>query len=112
MAMIKGTSVLLYERHPSGEDPFGHTTYTETVETIDNVLIAPVSGNEVIQELSLDGKKAIYQLAIPKGDTHTWEGNKVEFFGEVFKVIGKPTQGMEDNIPLAWNKKVMVERYE
>ena len=36
---------------------------------------------------------------------------KVSFFGETFKTYGEPTQGIEHLIPLAWNKKVKVERY-
>jgi hypothetical protein len=36
----------------------------------------------------------------------------VEFFGQRFRTIGFPTQGIEELIPLAWNKKVKVERYE
>jgi hypothetical protein len=36
----------------------------------------------------------------------------VEFFGEKFRTIGAPTQGIEDMIPLSWNKKVKVVRYE
>ncbi|WP_256126938.1 hypothetical protein [[Ruminococcus] torques] len=47
----------------------------------------------------------------PKGDKHTWKDNKVEFFGEIWKVIGFPQQGIEQNIPLEWNQKWMVERY-
>jgi hypothetical protein len=65
----------------------------------------------VISELSLNGKKALYQLAIPKGDTHQWEDAEVEFFGERWKTVGYPTMGIEEMIPLDWNKKVLVERY-
>jgi len=51
-------------------------------------------------------------LAIPKGDTNIWEDQEVRFFGERFRVFGKPLQGIDDLIPLEWNKKVTVERYE
>jgi hypothetical protein len=43
---------------------------------------------------------------------HTWTDRKVEFFGETFRAIGAPTQGIDALIPLAWNKKIRVERYE
>jgi len=36
----------------------------------------------------------------------------VDFFGERFRVIGKPTKGLEHLIPLRWNMKVRVERIE
>jgi hypothetical protein len=64
-----------------------------------------------LDTLNLTGKKAVYTIAIPKGDEHVWEDNKVEFFGETWKVIGLPQQGIEHNIPLEWNQKWMVERY-
>ena len=60
---------------------------------------------------NLFGKKAVYTLAIPKGDTHKWEDSVVEFFGHKWKTFGFPIEGIESNIPLDWNKKVMVERY-
>lgn len=67
--------------------------------------------SEILDTLNLTGKKAVYTIAIPKGDEHVWEDNKVEFFGETWKVIGLPQQGIEHNIPLEWNQKWMVERY-
>jgi hypothetical protein len=79
---------------------------------VDNVLIGEPTSEDVIDALNLTGKHLAYTLAIPKGDTHTWTDRKVEFFGEVFHTIGEPTQGIEALIPLSWNKKVKVERYE
>lgn len=35
-----------------------------------------------------------------------------KFFGADWKVIAIPTEGIEELIPLDWNKKVQVERYE
>ena len=56
-----------------------------------------------------EGRRAVYILGLPKGDTHRWEGCRVRFFGEVWRVIGKPTEGIEHLIPLQWNRKVKVE---
>ena len=61
--------------------------------------------------VGLDGKKIRYQLAIPKGDDHIWEDTLVEFFGETWRTIGFTATGIEDLIPLSWNRKVWVERY-
>lgn len=112
MALFKGIPIKLIKKIKSDEDPFGNPIYTETEITVDNVLIAPVSGDDVINQLNLTGRKAVYQLAIPKGDTNTWENQEVRFFGERWRVFGIPTQGVDHLIPLDWNKKVMVERYE
>lgn len=37
-------------------------------------------------------------------------GRKARFFGETWQVIGMPTRGTEQLIPLGWNMKVKVER--
>lgn len=112
MAMIKGITVTLYEKIESGTDEFNHPVYTEREYRVENVLVAPASVTEILDTLSLTGKKAVYNIAIPKGDTHTWEDNRVDFFGESWHVIGLPQRGIEENIPLDWNEKWMVERYE
>ena len=90
--MIKGIPVKLYERTASGTDTFGHPIYTETPVTVEDVLVAPASTTEVLDMLNITGKKAVYNIAIPKGDTHDW-------------------QGIEENIPGRWNQRWMVERY-
>ncbi len=112
MAMIKGITVTLYEKVKTGEDEFRHPIYEERPDLIENVLVYPASTTEVLDTLNLTGKKAVYNLAVPKGDTHTWEDNRVEFFGKMWRVIGFPQTGIEENVPLDWNDKWMVERYE
>lgn len=108
---MKGVTIELYNRVQSGVDDFNRPIYRETVEQIDNVLIGEPSTQEVVDELNLSGKTLAYTLAIPKGDAHEWENKRVGFFGEIFEVIGKPTQGIDHLIPLSWNKKVKVTRY-
>lgn len=112
MARIQGVTIQLYEKTESGKDAFNRPIYTETITDVDNVLIGEPSTEDIVDTLNLTGKRLAYTLAIPKGDTHTWTDRKVGFFGEVFRTIGNPTQGIEANIPLSWNKKVKVERYE
>lgn len=112
MARIQGVTIQLYEKTESGKDAFNRPIYTETITDVDNVLIGEPSTEDIADTLNLTGKRLAYTLAIPKGDTHTWTDRKVGFFGEVFRTIGNPTQGIEANIPLSWNKKVKVERYE
>ncbi len=107
--MIRGITVTLYERVQTGLDEFDRPTYAETPVEVENVLVAPVDDQEVIQTLNLTGRRARYQLGIPKGDTHEWENRRVAFFGEVWRVIGHPTEGIEALLPLSWNKKVKVE---
>lgn len=108
-----GITVTLHEKVESGRDPLNHPIYN-TIETpVDNVLVAPLSETEVLETYNLTGRRAEYQLGIPKGDAHEWKsGSKVSFFGKDWRIIGFPTEGIDDMIPLSWNKKVRVERYE
>lgn len=109
--MIKGIPVKLYERTASGTDTFGHPIYIEAPVTVEDVLVAPASTTEVLDMFNITGKKAVYNIAIPKGDTHTWQDCRVDFFGASWRVIGFPQQGIEENIPGRWNQRWMVERY-
>lgn len=110
---MKGVNVILYDRVVTGHDALNHPIYAETAQTVENVLIAPMSTNEILENYNLTGRKAVYQLAIPKGDAHDWTaGKRVDFFGKSWRIIDIPEEGIEDLIPLSWNKKVRVETYE
>lgn len=109
--MLKGITVTLYEVEQVGVDAFNAPVYAEKPVEIENVLVVPLSDEEILNTVNLTGKKAKYQLAIPKGDTHEWENRKVKFFNEYWRVVGHPTEGIESMIPLSWNKKVKVESY-
>lgn len=111
MAKIKGITVTLINKVETGKDPFGKPIYEDTEVLVDNVLVSPTSSDDIVNQLNLTGKKAVYTLAIPKGDTNTWEDQEVRFFGKRWRVFGIPLEGIEELIPLDWNKKVMVERY-
>ena len=109
--MITGRTVVLLETQQTGVDAFNRPTYAEVPVEVENVLIAPLSDQEVLETLNLTGRKAVYQLGLPKGDAHDWENQRVQFFGQTWQVIGIPTEGQDELIPLRWNKKVKVERY-
>lgn len=108
---MKGITVILYEVTQAGMDAFNEPIYSEVPTEVDNVLVAPASSTDINDATNLYGKKAVYTLGIPKGDSHEWENRKVRFFNEDWRVFGIPTEGIDELIPLAWNKKVMVERY-
>lgn len=112
MARIKGITVTLINKIEVGKDPLGTPIYKDVEIEVDNVLVKPTSTDDVVNQLTLTGKKAVYTLAIPKGDAHIWEDQEVRFFDKRWRVFGAELQGIEELIPLDWNKKVMVERYE
>ena len=112
--MIHGIDITLITKTQTGTDAFNRPIYTVKEEIISDVLVGEPSADEITSTLSLYGKQVKYTLAIPKGDTHTWIDTQVilpEPFGGTYKTIGYPTAGIDANIPLRWNKKVMIERY-
>ena len=109
---MRGVTIILYNKVQTGVDAFNRPVYEDVATTVDNVLIGEPSSEDIINELNLSGKRLAYTLAIPKGDEHEWRDRTVEFWGEKFRTFGRPTQGIEHLIPLAWNKKVKVEAYE
>lgn len=111
MAAIKGNTVILVENIQVGVDGFNAPIYETSEVEVENVLVAPASSDDIVTTQDLSGKKAVYTLGIPKGDTHNWEDATVKFFGKTWKTFGFPLEGIEENIPLDWNKKVTVEQY-
>ena len=97
--MLKGIPVTLLVKTQTGLDPASRPIYSWEPVTVENVLVAPTSDEEVLSTLNLTGRRAEYVLGIPKTDAHTWE------------VIGIPTKGIDDLVPGPWNKKVKVERF-
>lgn len=109
---IRGIDVTLYVRTQSSTDEFGAPVYQETAETVSNVLIGEPTTDAAAAELQLSGRHLAYTLALPKGDAHNWENVRVSFFGQDFRTYGAVTEGIEALLPLSWNRKVKVERYE
>ena len=109
--MIKGITVKLHVKTQNGEDAFGVPIMSDSSVDVNDVLVSPVNAEDSNDDFAMYGKKTIYSLAIPKGDTHTWEDTEVEFFGRKFRTVGNVVEGIEANIPLRWNKQIKVEYY-
>ena len=107
-----GTTVVLQQRMPADVDAMNNPVYTYTDVPVYNVLVGEPSTDDVTSSISLYGKKIVYMLGLPKGDTHDWTDTTVTIFGEKFRTFGDVIQGIEANIPTPWHKKVRVERYE
>lgn len=112
MSKLKGITVTLLGETVKGKDPFGKEIIEENEINIENVLVAPATTDDIKNQLNIDGKKIEYTLAIPKNDTNDWTDKKVIFFGQTWHTVGIPLEGISDLIPLEWNRKVTVERYE
>lgn len=110
--MIQGITVKIGVKTQDGVDAFNKPIYTYTFEDVENVLVGEPTTDDITSSTDLYGKKVAYTLGIPKGDTHNWNDTLVMFFGSTFHTFGFPVQGIDENIPLSWNKKVKVEAYE
>ena len=109
--MLKGITVKLHVKTKTGTDSFGADVYTDSVVEVENVLVGQPSESDIVNA-NLFGKHIQYTLGIPKGDDHIWEDTEVEFWGKKFRTVGMPVQGIEEMVPLAWGRNVMVEAYE
>jgi hypothetical protein len=109
--MIKGITVRLYQTNQIGTDDFNAPIYEETPVEVENILVSPVSAEDVVSDFQMYGKHSVYELCIPKGDCHDWQDKCVEFFGKSWRTFGFPKEWIEDNVPLDWNQTVKVERY-
>lgn len=115
--MLRGLPVILYDKRQTGTDELNRPMYEETQTYVDNVLIGQPSDDEVVQTQNLTGKRIVYTLGIPKGDTNEWEDKKIELIPPfpcpgVYHSIGPVTAGIEELVPGPWNKKVKIERYD
>lgn len=112
MALIKGMDVVLVNMVETGLDPFGNPMYEETETTVHNVLVAPLTADDLVTGLDLDGTKEVYRLGLQKGDNHIWEHQIVRFWGKSYKVFSPVYRGIEANVPTPWHHIYYCERYE
>ena len=110
---MRGITVTIHPKVADGTNSIGEAVFDYGTDiTVDNVLVAPASSEEILDADNLYGKKAVYTLAIPKGDTNDWQDQWVTFFGLDWQTFGVPLEGIDSLVPTAWNKKVTVMRLE
>lgn len=112
MALIKGMTVILYQKIREGTDAFGAPIWKEMPVQVDDVLVSPTTSQDIESSTKLYGKFGAYTLGIPKGDSHQWEDSRVEFFGRIWRTVGMLQRGIEANVPTRWHGKIQVEAYE
>lgn len=112
---MKTVTVKIMKKVAGQPDPFGQPTYTDQEIDVPGVLVGEPSSDDITNALAMHGAKLAYTLAIPKGDANDWKDTTVILsgpFAGTYHTVGLPTAGIDENIPLRWNKKVHLERYE
>lgn len=112
MRGIKGITVILFERTQTGTDALNNPVFSETQVAVENVLVGQPTTEDITDSISLYGKRLDYMLGLPKGDAHEWKDAEVQIFGRRFRAFGDVIEGIEENVPGPWHKKVRVERCE
>lgn len=101
----------MFQRVQVGTDHFSAPIYDELPINVENVLVLPCTVSPIVSDLQLHGNRTEYELCIPKNDTNEWNGCRVDFFGQSWRVFAPPMQYIDSLVPLEWNRKVKVERY-
>lgn len=110
--MIKGITVRLINQIPAGKNELDEPITVPTWEDVENVLPGQPSSEQIVTDQQLYGKRAVYNLCIPKGDTHQWEDAEVVFFGAKYHTFGPLVEYVEANCPTPWNRWIRCERIE
>lgn len=115
MQLIRGTSVEVTRRVPSGTDRFGAETYETQTETVDNVLPQPGStssstgSTDDLGEERPNGVSVDMAFHFPKGYGRSLRGCVISYDGRDYRVIGDPQPLVEANTPGPWNLTVGTE---
>ena len=114
--MLKGITIILYEKTQTGTDEFNEPVFQEEPVEVKNVLVGLPKDDEILASSDLKGKKLVYTLGIPKGDTHEWEDRRVELLDPfpvpgIYRTVGPLIGGIEAMIPGPWHKQIKVEKY-
>ena len=78
-----------------GVDAFNAPIYETSEVEVENVLVAPATSDDIATSQDLTGKKVVYTLAIPKGDTHDWVDATVKFWGQDWHTLGFHLWGLK-----------------
>lgn len=89
-----GETVAILVRTKTGEDSMGEPVYEWTSEHVDNVLVRPLAGSDLREDLRPDGIRVSYSLSFPKA----WTTGKLPGFLDHARVA-LITRGMDETKP-------------
>lgn len=106
-----GITIEFKQRVKNGEfDKLNNPLFDEETFEIANCLVAPITEPvDRVETAALDRDSAVVRLHLPKADTRDISNSTFEYGGQVWRVIGKPVQFMNENTPTDWNRYVRGE---
>lgn len=106
--MIKGDSVQVLRFVDVGTDDMGEPVQEWQSETVEDVLFAP-SSTENLDVERPNGDEVVVTFHFPKTYTSSLRGCRIVYAGETFAVQGDPKGYMIDNCPTRWNRPVTAQ---
>jgi len=110
---IKGENVVVIRQEQVGTLPGNVPEYAEVPTPVENVLVDPSPGADVVDSVRPDGTRAEFTLHFPKTYSGSLRGAHVVVRGgEPLAVEGDPQPYTNENTPGPWNRPVNVFRVE
>lgn len=109
-----GETVVVERHTPSGAtDSHGNPIYVWSLETVEDVLVAPGPRNDLTDAERPEGVRVVWNLHFPKGYPATLAGARVSVRGgQSLSVVGDPQHYTEANTPTRWSMPVEVWRVD
>lgn len=101
--MIRGEDVVVVRRTIDGRDAMGEPIFTESTETVANVLSAPSTTDEMDETNRAFGIVCERTFHFPKSYTASLEGCSVRWGGREWRIVGDPQRYIPENTPTPWN---------
>lgn len=99
---MMGETVKVKTFAETGKDPFGAPIVSETIESVDNVLVQPGSAGDAFESNRPEGVNVRYTLHFPKTYGKPLEGADIEVRGKWLHVVGAPDHYTLENTPTDW----------
>ncbi len=108
VSLFEGVSVEVMRPIEGELDDMGEPTTTWETETVENVLVAP-STTEDLEATRPDGARVSVTFHFPKTYTKPLRGCMVIYNQNKYRIIGSPVPYMEQNTPGQWNYPALAE---
>lgn len=107
---MKGISLTFTKKVEGAKDAFNNPTYTETVVTVDDCLIAPITEPATAREQqAMQQSRDQLRIHLPKASDADVSDSTVVWDGKVFTVDSDSVKFMTENTPTRWDRYFRAE---